>query len=149
MSPARLARFILLIGMLGFYGFAPTPASGQTGERFPSKEEVADLLAREPIILQSWPVWQQRLLAWINDPNTGTDESYKQAYKFLRETANAHAELPESFAADALAYHLLGDAYLHGADLGLSPDPANAEKAYRRSIQIDARFAQPHRNLAV
>jgi tetratricopeptide (TPR) repeat protein len=134
----------LLIGVLSGW------TAAQPAGKYPSAAEVADLLKREPITPPNWPAWRDRLKSWLGDRTKGTDAGFDAARKFLNARANPQGELPAAFAQDAMAYYLLGRSYLHD-DLKPAERAGalqQAEKALRRSIQIDANFPQPHRSLA-
>jgi Zn-dependent protease with chaperone function len=117
----------------------------------PTAAETAELLRREPITLASWPAWRDRLKAWINSPGHQTDAAYEAARQFLVGQVGAGGQLPEWLAGDALAWYLLGSAYLDRADPNPAAgdgDPARAESALRRSLLLDPAWARAHRNLA-
>jgi Zn-dependent protease with chaperone function len=141
------ARIGLLIVVI--LGVASLSASGQQAGTIPSEKEVADLLAREPITAQSWPAWRERLRSWLGDRTKATDKAFDEARRFARSQATGAGELPSAYTQDPLAYYLLGNAYMYGErDSSSQPDVAAAEKAYRRSIAIDSKLANAHRNLA-
>jgi Zn-dependent protease with chaperone function len=141
---ARIALLILTI-----LGIASLSASAQQAGPIPSEKEVADLLVREPITVQSWPAWRDRLRTWFGDKGKATDKAFDEARRFLRKEASAPGELPAMYAKDAVAYYLLGNAYMYGErDRAQAPELPEAEKAYRRSIDIDPKIANAHRNLA-
>ncbi|OAI45402.1 hypothetical protein AYO44_12920 [Planctomycetaceae bacterium SCGC AG-212-F19] len=123
-------------------------------KKYPTAGEVADLLKRDPIALENWAAWRGRLLDWINDRGQGTDPAFDAARKFIRTQAIDKDELNPALAKDALAWYLLAGSYF--AD---EPDTKTkgdsiavakrAEKAVRKSIELDPKLAQAHRNLAL
>ncbi len=49
-------------------------ASGQNLKvAVPGAPEIAELLKREPITVESWPVWRTRLLSWMPDRSRKAD----------------------------------------------------------------------------
>jgi Zn-dependent protease with chaperone function/Flp pilus assembly protein TadD len=131
---------VLLVGAARAQVPAPAPA-------VPSAAEVAELLGREPLSLETWPAWRVRLKAWFGDRGHAVDAAYEAAHDFMRKQATAQGELPASLANDALAWYLLGGAFLYGTDK--TEDAAKAERALRRSIELEPNFARAHRNLAM
>jgi tetratricopeptide (TPR) repeat protein len=121
-------------------------------KQFPSGSEVADLLKKEPITLETWMVWRPRLLEWISDRGKGTDPAFEAGRKFARSQANDKEELNAPVAKDALAWYLLGGAYFEEVEGKPTPDQLagykRAEKALRQSIKLDDKFAFSHRKLA-
>ncbi len=145
-------RFCGIVGGILLLTFPAWGQAPQESQEFPSAEAVANLLEREPMTLQSWPAWRRRLLAWIEDRNEGTTPAYYAAWAFLKEQTGKDGELPPALATDALAWYLLGSAYLNDAsqqDADRRPDLDRAEKALRRSLQLDPKFARAHARLAV
>lgn len=145
--------FLLLAACAALCGWIPSvlgqaPAPG----KIPSAEEVVNLLQREPITLASWPVWRVRLLDWINDRGHSTDEAYKAVWAFTMAQANAAGELPPALAGDALAWYFLGSGYLMSANTeGAATTAAEdrAEKALRKSLLLDSKFARTPARLAI
>jgi Zn-dependent protease with chaperone function/Flp pilus assembly protein TadD len=131
---------VLLAGSARAQDPAPAPA-------VPSASEVAELLRREPLSLETWPAWRVRLKAWFGDRGHAVDAAYEAARDFMRKQANAQGELPASLANDALAWYLLGGAFLYAADN--AEEAAKAERALRRSLELEPNFARAHRNLAM
>jgi len=117
----------------------------------PTREEVADLLRREPITGRSWPEWRKRLLEWIGDRSHATDAAYEAARQFVRKKSEPGGRLTDSLERDAFAWYMLGRSL--EADIrpgyGLAEAAAKAEKALRRSIALNPSFARAHRNLGV
>jgi Zn-dependent protease with chaperone function len=112
----------------------------------PTSQEVARLLESEPIDLDRWPVWRERLLKWIGDESHHTDAAFRAATDFARSQMDANNELPDPLSRDAFAWYLLGRALLQGDDDNRGHA---AERVYRRSISLDPNFARAHRNLAL
>src|SRR4051812_12507989 len=127
--------------------FQRTCAQEQAAQKaIPSAQEVSRLLANEPPSLDSWPAWRQRLLDWMGDDSRQTEAAFSAATDFVRSQMDAAGELPAPLARDAFAWYLLGRALLHSQD---ADGAAAAERAIRRSIALDNRFARAHRNLAL
>jgi Zn-dependent protease with chaperone function len=121
----------------------------QAPAQYPSAEAVADLLRKEPMTLQSWPAWRARLMDWFNDRGDGTKPAFETARDFIKAQANQQGELPASLAKDPLAWYLLGTAYeREGASHEDGRRLVQAEKALRRSLQVDPQFARAHARLA-
>lgn len=140
---------VLIGGLWGaptVYGQHPRTPS----KPLPSAAAVAELLRNEPITLQNWPAWRQRLIDWESDSSDRTTAAYDAAAKFIRAQATADGELPERFDKDALAWYLLGCVLL-------SEKPASHEdqtaahsrgmKALRRSLVLDPERADAHLRL--
>src|SRR6266481_5226632 len=85
---------------------------------YPSADAVAEMLSREPMTLQNWPVWRGRLLGWLGDRGEGTMPAYRAAGNLMKEQAN------------------------RGTLLG------HAEKAVRRCLTLDPRSGRAHARLA-
>src|SRR5262245_10850294 len=116
MSPhyRRGLWFVLICSLLGAALLATRPchAAGDgpqgwpwPGAPIPTAAEVQALLEREPITLETWPVWRRRLRDWIGDRTENTNAAYYAAWEFLKKQANPAGELPQSFAADELAWY--------------------------------------------
>lgn len=142
---------VFLIGIIG--GLAPLPIRAQNPPpaAVPSRDEVTDLLRREPLSRENWPTWRGRLLAWFGERGHNADAAYEAAWAFVRRQADSAGELPAPLAKDALAWYLLGSAYLHqpAKDADEKVEVRRAENALRRSLQLDPKFARAHRNLAM
>src|SRR5262245_28560772 len=125
----RFALRFFLCSVCGILTVLPLPspclaqAPAQPQANYPSAETVADLLSREPMTLQNWPTWRQRLLDWIGDRSEATTPAFLAAWDFMKAQANPQVELPAPLAADALAWYLLGSAYLQEATTPTA-DPA-------------------------
>jgi Zn-dependent protease with chaperone function len=149
MNYGRIAG--LAITLLAAY-FAEVRAKAQVAkEDPPSEQAVADLLRKEPINLESWPVWRGRLLAWMHDRTRRPDAAYQAARNFMHSQADAQDNLPPALAKDHAAWYLLGGAYLadQNKNVEYAQLAAKAEKALRRSLELDPTFARAHRNLAL
>ncbi|HEY7158177.1 MAG TPA: M48 family metalloprotease [Gemmataceae bacterium] len=148
MSLRSVSRpWIVLLGVI-VAGFSATPARAE-GSAAPSSSEVAELLRRQPLSLESWPAWRGRLLEWISQRGNSTHAAFLAARAFMREQADPKGELPPPLADDALAWYLLGSDYLNAPAKGDDGRAAaRAEKAFRRSLQLDPNFGRAHRNLA-
>lgn len=118
---------------------------------FPSAEEVAELLKREPLTLENWSTWRGRLLEWINDRGQGTDPAFDAARKFVHGQLDAKGELPPALAKDNLAQYLLAKAYYFDTPKDADHKAAviKAEKALRESLKLDPKWPQAHRDLAM
>lgn len=142
---------VFVVGILG--GLAPLPIRAQNPPPavVPSEDEIAEMLRREPISQENWPKWRGRLLGWIGERGHNADAAYDAARSFMRRQADAAGNLPQSLAKDALAWYILGSAYLYEPykDKEQIEVARKAEKALRHSLQLDPRFARAHRNLAM
>jgi Zn-dependent protease with chaperone function len=130
---------------------APSWAQNPPPAAVPSANEIADLLRREPFSLETWPTWRGRLLAWMGERGHNADAAYEASRSFMRRQADAAGNLPQPLANDALAWYVLGSAYLYEPenDAGQIEAARKAEQALRRSVQLDPKFARAHRNLAM
>src|SRR5262245_39070894 len=153
MRRAAPALILWVGGILPFllapHGLAQD-ASGKPVE-YPSAEAVAKLLREDPMTLQNWPAWRQRLLDWINDPGDGTTPAFEAAWQFMEGQANLVGELPAPLAKDPVAWYLLGSAYARDGMMDADHRQVRlvqAETALRRSLQLDGRFARAHARLA-
>ncbi len=92
-----------------------------------------------------------RLLAWMHDRSRSTDAAYLAGRFFVKSRLDAQGQLAPPLANDALAWYFTGNAYFY--DRAKEGDSAvmgaRAEKAFRRSIELDGNFARAHRNLAL
>src|SRR6266853_798086 len=118
---------------------------------YPSADAVAEMLSREPMTLQNWPVWRGRLLGWLGDRGEGTMPAYRAAGNLMKEQANPDGELPANLAKDEFAWYMLSRGYLEET----MTDQANrgtllghAEKAVRRCLTLDPRSGRAHARLA-
>lgn len=149
MTP-RLALHLWLGLLSGWLGVRGTNIASAQTLAVPSVAEAAALLSREPMSQTNWPTWRKRLREWIADSGSNTDRIYEAARAFLRSQADAQGELPTVLAKDALAWFLLGSAHLYVKSQGdRRSEAVQAERAFRRSIELDPTFARAHRNLAV
>lgn len=145
----RCAGLFTLI-LLVFGVTAAAQEKEPPAQKFPSKVEVADLLKQEPLTLENWPKWRERLLVWIADKGQGTDPAFDEARKLMRSQVNDKEELPEALAKDPLAWYLLASAYLFDApkDADRKTEALKAEKAIRKSLALKGDFGYSHRRLA-
>ena len=129
----------------------PEPLTVNPKLAYPSGEEVADLLKREPLTLDNWSTWRGRLLEWINDRGQGTDPAFDAARKFVHSQLDAKGELPPALAKDNLALYLLARAYFFDTpkEADHKAAVAKAEKSLRESLKLDPKFPQSHRDLAM
>src|SRR5579871_6469230 len=151
MSVPLWHRFVAAC-ILGLGVCLASSAQDKPEKKYPSASEVADLLKKEPISLETWMVWRGRLLDWISDRGKGTDPAFEAARKFARSQANDKEEMNAPVAKDYLAWYLLGGAYLDEVESKPTPEQLagdkRAEKALRESIKLDDKFAYSHRKLA-
>src|SRR5262249_33639409 len=118
---------------------------------YPTADEVADLLKREPLTLENWPTWRGRLVEWVNDRSQGTDPAFDAGRKFVYGQLDAKGELPPALVKDNLAWYLLGIAYYFDTpkDADHKAAVAKAERALRESLKLDGKLAKAHRDLAM
>jgi tetratricopeptide (TPR) repeat protein len=141
--------FLLVLLLSGVTALAQEKEKEKPAEKFPSKEEVADLLKREPMTQENWPKWRERLLAWIFDRGQGTDPAFEEARKLVRGQVDDKDELPEPFAKDHLAWYLLGASYHLQPGQDEKAALSKAEKAFRRSLLLDPKLPHAHMRLAI
>lgn len=143
-------RRLLLVAATCFLWGHCERVGAQEAARFPTAQEVKDLLAKEPFSDKSWPQWRKRLLDWIGDKTRGTDEAYQAARLFFKDKSDPSGELPAAYAQDALAWYLLSTGELLAAKNKSQVEAAwqRSERALKRSLKLDPNFARAHRNLA-
>src|SRR5262245_35034596 len=90
----------------------PLPPPRAVDDKFPSADQVAEILKKEPITLETWPAWRVRLSDWIQDRGTATDPAFDAARKFIKSQAGDKDELSKELANDYLALYLLARASL-------------------------------------
>jgi Zn-dependent protease with chaperone function len=125
---------------------APAPSA----RPIPPAGEAAALLSREPITIESWPVWRERLLEWIDDRSRGSNAAFEAACDFIKSQVTGAEALPPPLADDSLAWYLLGRHELqtgHRSDKGRAAQ--DAERDFRKCIELDPQFARGHRSLAL
>jgi Zn-dependent protease with chaperone function/Flp pilus assembly protein TadD len=140
---------IIATVLTGRFVHAQSPGTAVGGAA--SADQVQELLRREPISLENWPTWRGRLVEWSNDRGDATTPAYHAAWEFLERLAGADGELPNALADDALAWYLLGSAYISSVDRNGNEETAEfarAEKALRRSIELDPTLSRAHARLA-
>ena len=142
MSLARRCYALLLGSLLLGISMARAPAAEPEGASpVPTEAEAAQLLADEPMTMESWPEWRERLLGWIGDRSQAAQALFDTARQFVGEQASDDGQLPEPLADDAFAWYLLGSAQLVQTQPDDYKEPASrAEKSLRRSV------ADPHPN---
>jgi Zn-dependent protease with chaperone function len=129
----------------------PCAAQDARATPIPSAQEIADLLQKEPMTVEGWPKWRGRLLDWIADRTRRTDAAFDAARGLMLSQADAQGNLPPVLAGDHLAWYFLGSAYEHDRRNGFDLVQAGmkAEKAQRKSLELNQGFARAHRNLAM
>ena len=151
---ARVVKFTIgRIALIGLVLFLGASAQAQQPEKppqpIPSSAEVDDLLRREPLTLETWPTWRQRLLDWIDDKSNHTDKAYEAADTFVASKADAAGELSPPLNDDYFAWYLFGRHTLHAGSLeAVKAAAPGAEKHLRRSIALTPTFSRAHRSLA-
>ena len=110
----------------------------------PSQEEQHELLKKEPMSIENWPTWRDRLTAWAYDHTPKTNPVFNAGQKFVLAHVDGRGDLPMALAKDSLAWALLGRGY--GART--AADMILAEQAFRKSLQLDATVGWVHRDLA-
>jgi Zn-dependent protease with chaperone function len=143
--------FVLLAFSSGLFLGVSLPSLAAEPPPIPEAEEVRGLLAEQPFTQETWPAWRARLLDWIGDRSHRAEAAFEAAREFSRQQAGADGDLAPWLARDAFAWYLLGSARLYEQQ---QPNSApntisEAERDFRRSIQLDAGFARAHRNLAL
>jgi len=108
------------------------------------------MLRSEPVTLETWPVWRQRLLEWIDDRTHRDDAASEAAAAFVKSQANAEGELSPPLADDSFAWYLLGRVHLQEGHKKEKEKAAQAaERDYRKCIELDPQFARGYRSLAL
>jgi Zn-dependent protease with chaperone function len=141
----------LAIASTGEHSIAVADGPASEGA-IPSQAAVAELLTREPFTRETWPQWRPRLLAWIVDRGQSTEAAYGAAREFISREAHEKESLPDWLDGDAFAWYVWGGALLRRTERDPAAVNRNlelAESAFRKSIQLDHRFARAHRNLAL
>lgn len=142
-----------VVGVLTCAFLLTGPGVAQQAPPVPTADDVRQLMQREPLSMATWPMWRPRLLGWINDRSDATDAAFLAARDLFVQQATAKDELPRAVAQDAFAWYLLGSGLMRQLDAATGkPDPrgaTRAEAAFRRSLQLDPKFAPAHRNLAL
>jgi Zn-dependent protease with chaperone function len=122
-----------------------------TADPVPESAALAALLQREHLTMATWPAWRERLRDWSSEPRDRTDVAFKAAREFIKSQLDSRGKLPKPLEKDALAWMLLGEAYL--SDAAADPSPyaraQDAEKALRQSLRFDNRFARAHLDMAL
>src|ERR1700694_1546095 len=156
MSQKCLAYVCLSAGLLTLILVPLSPAfaqqPGEPGAPALSSEEVATPIKGERMRLQTWTSWRGRLMGWLNDHNDATTQAFYAAHEFIKQQVAATGELTPQLTEDALAWYLLGSAYLHEAIEQRFQNPQKleqAERALRRSLQLRPDFASAHANLGL
>lgn len=157
-SPASGRRFhylrfrhlaLLVVGAAINLSLAPR-ATAEPPE-VPPAAEIAKLLAEQPFTQETWPAWRARMLSWIGDRSRTADEAFLAGRKFASQQADASGELAPWLAQDPFAWYLASGGWMDGMKQPNERQQAmgKAERALRRSLQLDPNFARAHRNLAV
>lgn len=122
--------------------------SQETGDNIPAADAIADLLEREPITEDSWPIWRRRFLDWYYD-RLGRTKSFEDAMRTYigGQVLGNGGQMPENLEEDAVAWHLLGS-MLAREPVELVEDLRASEEALRRSIELEPSFAGSHSALA-
>jgi tetratricopeptide (TPR) repeat protein len=133
---APLAALFLLAG--------PAPADPP-----PPRAQLQKLLQREPINLASWPAWSKRLREWSGEHAQAADPAFQRAFGFLKKVQSFKGDrpvLPRELDRDAVAWALTAGLYLGDAKspFGRVGAARFAEKAARRSVQLDGSLARGH-----
>lgn len=107
----------------------------------PPAEEIARLLANEPVSLETWPAWRQRYFDWYYDRLNRTNDMDIALMQFVEEQLEGHGgELPDALRDEA-GWHLAARAHLSsGGPLGLQ----KAREAVQRLLQINPQLAPAH-----
>ncbi len=138
---------LVFIAALTAAGWARPP---QAKSPEPTESEATRLLADEPLTLENWPVWRERLLGWIGTSGEGTDKLYRAAYEFVTTQVKTENQLPPLLSKDAFAWYLLGSAQLRETSVrDRTASIVLAEQSLRRSLELDDTNARAHRYLAM
>lgn len=151
MARSRLQGFlVVLFGLVSGALLAAECRAAEEPKAVPSADAIAAMLAKEPISRNTWPVWRTRYLDWLYDYSNKTEKLDEALEGFVRREAQAqHGTLPDFLAKDAVAWNLYGRALLHDKQsASAEKDAGEAQKAFRRSIELDPKFPSPHGGLA-
>jgi Zn-dependent protease with chaperone function len=152
--PISLRPSLTIIVALFLLSAMDSTAAGQApkakAERAPTAAEVAQLLVKEPISLATWPAWRSRLSAWMGDRSRNPEPAFDAARVFLKSEYR-NGEFPPALKDDALAWYLLASTSIR--EIAKQGDAVaagkSAEKALRRSLQLDPNFARAHARLGL
>lgn len=137
----------VVAGLVAVVGLAADSRVGAgEAKNAPSAEAIAQMMAKEPLSRATWPAWRGRFLEWMYDRSPRTEKFRDDLEGFVRKQADDNkGSLPDYLARDAAAWYLYGGSFL--GDKKAEDQAENfsrAETAYRRSIELDAKFAPPH-----
>jgi Zn-dependent protease with chaperone function/tetratricopeptide (TPR) repeat protein len=140
-----------LVGIVAGAVCLAAHGAGSARQAIPKAAEIARMVQERPFSQQSWPLWRGRYLSWWHEYSGETDDFEKALACFVVHEAGADGTtLPAYLARDAVAWHLYGCGLLDSQQGPKEKDfPRRAEAAFRRSIELDPKFASPHADLAV
>lgn len=122
-------------------------------DAIPSEAEVQALLEKEPFSTTTWPAWRERLLGWFDDRDRRADAAFTAGRAFILSQVDKNDALPSPLADDYLAWYFFGHGALFETKTHPGPNQAQelkrAEKALRKSIELNPKFGRPHRSLAM
>lgn len=151
MATSWLRRLSVVLFCLAAVALTAADCRAAAEEKpIPKAEAIAEMMAKEPISRATWPVWRSRHLEWLYDRTNKTKKFDEAIEEFVRQEARAgQGTLPDYLAKDAVAWNLYGRAVLSEKDpASIEKNVAQAEAAFRRSIELDPKFASPHGGLA-
>ncbi|MGV3605855.1 MAG: M48 family metalloprotease [Planctomycetaceae bacterium] len=148
-----IAGFLwLVLGLMSCSSAIAQDPDAKPSVALPTKEEVEELLRKEPYSLETWETWKGRLLTWISDKSHQLDAAYDAAAEFIVTQKTPEGGLKAPLSEDSLAWYFLGRTHLYSSPVeqpNRSTAWSDAERAYRKSIELDPNFARAHRNLAL
>ena len=117
----------------------------------PTTEDFAAWLEREPVSLETWSTWRDRLVPYLSSYQNDRDPpaALEAATQFVRSQLYGQGGLTEPLANDFFAQFLVANLIFHEpGHLNLHSRSLRAEKPLRRSIQLNDTFAPAHLLLA-
>lgn len=140
---------VLFLVCLWTAGISPT-ALDAAEQAAPSQAEISQMLEQEPISIASWPIWRERLLAWMGDSSRNADPAYEASRDFVLSLSLDGKTLPTELNEDYVAWYTLASAHLRTLRSTQNRDPLldSLDVCYARCLKLEPSFARAHRGLA-
>ena len=142
----------LLVGVLLVLAGIAT-GSGTTlsadDKGIPSQAEIQQLLLREPVTLETWPVWRERMLGWIGDQSRNADPAFAAGWEFVLQQSPDGKTLPPELSQDFFAWYLLGSVHFRASRERQDRQSLLElmDACYRKSLELEPNFARSHRGM--